>query len=237
MRGKVARWMLILKRCGITPAHAGKSYHRTTEQSFEQDHPRACGEKFAFGAKLVRSLGSPPRMRGKARNSVRSLLRTRITPAHAGKRIMPLKARQSQRDHPRACGEKLIDEIQIEFNSGSPPRMRGKAAYFGGPHAQVRITPAHAGKRQFPMVWVIRLRDHPRACGEKSMLVRRPIAATGSPPRMRGKAGIGLVFMWWGGITPAHAGKSPPCNLHPSPRRDHPRACGEKTRVIIHSPG
>ena len=52
---------------------------------------------------------------------------------------------------------------------------------------QVRITPAHAGKRrqcspQSGDSW-----DHPRACGEKAFAMARWDAAMGSPPRMRGK--------------------------------------------------
>ena len=71
-----------------------------------QDHPRACGEKIGAEVSISYNRGSPPRMRGKGNDGNGFLYYVRITPAHAGKRIMPLKAGQSQRDHPRACGEK-----------------------------------------------------------------------------------------------------------------------------------
>ena len=70
--------------------------------------------------------------------------------------------------------------------------------------------------------------DHPRVCGEKPMSCRRTWAATGSPPRMRGKAEMGAIVPFRAGITPAYAGKS---IFQPSVYEvdgDHPRVCGEK---------
>ena len=65
-------------------------------------------------------------------------------------------------------------------------------------------------------------------CGEKSLAALAYWFKLGSPPRMRGKAGIFFAKQLAHGITPACAGKSAP--LHPflSPPRDHPRTCGEK---------
>ena len=49
---------------------------------------------------------------------------------------------------------------------------------------------------------------------------------------MRGKAIVHLPFVLRVGITPAHAGKSF-TQLHPNVKiKDHPRACGEKTKKI-----
>ena len=50
----------------ITPARAGKSYGRTTIRAEGWDHPRACGEKSFLVFPKSLSLGSPPRVRGKA---------------------------------------------------------------------------------------------------------------------------------------------------------------------------
>ena len=131
-----------------------------------------------------------------------------ITPAHAGKRFGKSDSYGQTRDHPRACGEKLVVGVGRSAVLGSPPRMRGKAG------------PVVAGE--------VLLQDHPRACGEKLQSARRAPPTQGSPPRMRGKdlPFIGVIGI--PGITPAHAGKS--CRIH-KPRRfewDHPRACGEK---------
>ena len=45
--------------------------------------------------------------------------------------------------------------------------MRGKVENICQGIGHHRITPAYAGKSVEFVVWVIRLRDHPRLCGEK----------------------------------------------------------------------
>ena len=126
-------------------------------------------------------------MRGKA-----SVRRTqdetqRITPAYAGKSNTSTMMWCSHWDHPRVCGEKREIVSYYHEGEGSPPRMRGKAVGGIKSGRALGITPAHAGKR-----WTRRkagksLRDHPRACGEKSAVVYAVPRALGSPPRMRGK--------------------------------------------------
>ena len=49
------------------------------------DHPRACGEKNTWCNKKAASLGSPPRVRGKALTTLMIMGRIGITPARAGK--------------------------------------------------------------------------------------------------------------------------------------------------------
>ena len=70
------------------------------------DHPRVCGEKAPRHLALCCILGSPPRVRGKARHLVRGAVKRGITPACAGKREPPPAFRACGRDHPRVCGEK-----------------------------------------------------------------------------------------------------------------------------------
>ena len=57
------------------------------------------------------------------------------------------------------------------------------------------------------------------------------------PPRGRGKAGEDHLVTQLPGITPAQAGKSRRCCLPGSPRRDHPRVGGEKTKKIYGKDG
>ena len=49
-------------------------------------------------------------------------------------------------DHPRACGEKSFAVVNGVQNSGSPPRMRGKADLLEALADGLGITPAYAGK-------------------------------------------------------------------------------------------
>ena len=51
-------------------------------------------------------LRSPPRMRGKGNLLLDGNIPLGITPACAGKRLLPLPVCLHRRDHPRVCGEK-----------------------------------------------------------------------------------------------------------------------------------
>ena len=75
---------------GITPAHAGKSFFSLPACGLSWDHPRACGEKDDLLSCSGFFRGSPPRMRGKAIQHQMGRTGTGITPAHAGKRDLPL---------------------------------------------------------------------------------------------------------------------------------------------------
>ena len=90
-------------------------------------------------------------MRGKAASGFLSALVCRITPAYAGKSMRRARYIRINGDHPRVCGEKLLDRYWIGtglsdtkdhprvcgektvldlsrlVEQGSPPRMRGKA--------------------------------------------------------------------------------------------------------------
>ena len=151
-------------------------------------------------------------MRGKVKEAGGQNCKYGITPAHAGKSVFWLYLAMRRRDHPRACGEKYPIYYDVEYEPGSPPRMRGKGhrQLSGGRFAG--ITPAHAGKRSPP--W------------------RFSFPNGGSPPRMRGKDRSPYSTGSGQGITPAHAGKSNCCTKSEHTCRDHPRACGEKTKKI-----
>ena len=112
MRGKGMRNLCEMAFGRITPAHAGKSYDVWEHHSGDWDHPRACGEKQLFDRLCCSFRGSPPRMRGKVRCILCHLVRPGITPAHAGKRGQDTRRSRSDRDHPRACGEKWF---QLSF--------------------------------------------------------------------------------------------------------------------------
>ena len=69
----------------ITPAYAGKSNCISLISSFTEDHPRLCGEKYLILFSNISYQGSPPPMRGKAPIWYNRGVKTRITPAYAGK--------------------------------------------------------------------------------------------------------------------------------------------------------
>ena len=126
MRGKEQKGVFRMKRAGITPAYAGKSYDSIRKGFFQKDHPRLCGEKRAVYSPSSNGVGSPPPMRGKVRGKGPVCHRTQ--------------------DHPRLCGEKRFAPASSSLVMGSPPPMRGKAFPVHGARAVLRITPAYAGK-------------------------------------------------------------------------------------------
>ena len=148
MRGKDGlrpdRW----PRQGITPAYAGKRMKSGSSWMNWWDHPRVCGEKFNLKEMSKTLLGSPPRMRGKDPFKGACCHLFRITPACAGKSTTHCFWCKVDGDHPRACGEKNVKKSRTWNAVGSPPRMRGKGFSTFPWLSLLRITPAHAGKRE-----------------------------------------------------------------------------------------
>ena len=167
-------------------------------------------------------------MRGKA-SAVRNIvLHHGITPACAGKRKKKSGKKDTSRDHPRVCGEKVKDAIAPTALAGSPPRVRGKDRKLLHNLFGQGITPACAGKRLERWALNGASWDHPRVCGEKGALQLLGKKVLGSPPRVRGKAVVWLLTTSKLRITPACAGKRSAHTPHPVLTRDHPRVCGEK---------
>ena len=167
-------------------------------------------------------------MRGEALNALARARKLRITPAHAGRRYSRCRLLLCRRDHPRACGEKREFARFEPLNLGSPPRMRGEARAQTRAAAVNRITPAHAGRSLTGLRSLFVSRDHPRACGEKYIVQLYFDTDMGSPPRMRGEAGLAARHRAKSRITPAHAGRSFKQFIQSLFFQDHPRACGEK---------
>ena len=106
-------------------------------------------------------------MRGKDEMKDNVILKSRITPAYAGKSTSVQDRSCEHEDHPRLCGEKHSIYSLFKPHLGSPPPMRGKVVFIFNAIKAVGITPAYAGKSVFYPVGVEAVRDHPRLCGEK----------------------------------------------------------------------
>ncbi len=89
---------------------------------------------------------------------------------------------------------------------GSPPRMRGQVQHVRIQRFDQRITPADAGTSLRLHTFCPRYSDHPRGCGDKRWGTDITNFWNGSPPRMRGQAGIDLKLYIHPRITPADAG-------------------------------
>ena len=105
--------------------------------------------------------------------------------------------------------------------------MRGKLCAVRVELGLTGITPAGAGKTSFSYHVMRRSRDHPRRCGENSLLPSVRRCKSGSPPQVRGKQCRLTNRRPRSIITPAGAGKT---MVHAPRQRqhlDHPRRCGE----------
>ena len=151
-----------------------------------------------------------------------------ITPAWAGKSWLSLDSCLLWWDHPRMGGEKQNMLMQMGYNTGSPPRGRGKANPSICENLERRITPAWAGKRLIDSLSRQLTGDHPRVGGEKHAAPFHNAVCVGSPPRGRGKGGLLSAGLYDLGITPAWAGKRRNRKLRRRMRQDHPRVGGEK---------
>ena len=106
-------------------------------------------------------------MRGKAFLVCQCDYSTGITPAYAGKSLIPVFFGGRFEDHPRLCGEKHSTLVIRSRRLGSPPPMRGKGTLFEQREQMQRITPAYAGKSVRIQPHNDSIEDHPRLCGEK----------------------------------------------------------------------
>ena len=154
MRGKDVKQAVKLMMDRITPAYAGKRIAKELDKLAPKDHPRVCGEKITLHIRAKVALGSPPRMRGKGHTTFTSSVSPGITPAYAGKRCFSHQNSTLAWDHPRVCGEKCWHRSKQPSPKGSPPRMRGKGVHMIDFSSTVGVTPAYAGKRCFPAVYI-----------------------------------------------------------------------------------
>ena len=107
VRGKLDMYKNFSSAPRITPARAGKTSGGLKREVERKDHPRACGENHTGHPVPSCLSGSPPRVRGKLRDTEQPGTRTRITPARAGKTVYKNESTAYKKDHPRACGENV----------------------------------------------------------------------------------------------------------------------------------
>ena len=211
-------------------------------------HPRLRGEDRFSPALSATWKETPPLARGRLRLNQSRFLRSRNTPACAGKTGRNAGSHLSQEKHPRLRGEDHAERLNGRRAVGNTPACAGKTQElpilntldFGN-------TPACAGKtgrkrkrsqdkgkhprlrgEDRTVVGVLRrLRKHPRLRGEDFGAECGSFLGLETPPLARGR----LIHLEDSrrhqGNTPACAGKTaPPCR-HVVVMRKHPRLRGE----------
>ena len=129
------------------------------------------------------------------------------------------------------CGEQFPPGLHGGGWRGSPPRVRGTEGRQGVSGNGLRITPACAGNSVGNATHVAVMEDHPRVCGEQSVMALRISYPVGSPPRVRGTEKDDGRQLLGQGITPACAGNSWIAAQFYTLTWDHPRVCGEQAQI------
>ena len=93
---------------------------------------------------------------------------------------------KSDGDHPRVCGEHNTGVYALSDCTGSSPRMRGTLCLLRLLIAATGIIPAYAGNTKGRSESKDGTGDHPRVCGEHTIIVAIIGSGGGSSPRMRG---------------------------------------------------
>ena len=208
MRGTRAGQQQQHRERRIIPAYAGNASAASSVHTLRSDHPRVCGERTTAVSVWIRHTGSSPRMRGTHLTGHAEGKHARIIPAYAGNAWIRRTWMSSLADHPRVCGERVLDPIIPGSVRGSSPRMRGTRREDWHRIGADRIIPAYAGNAVAP--WPPRppVPDHPRVCGERVLPAHNSGSRSGSSPRMRGTLPGPLVQVLWLRIIPAYAGNA-----------------------------
>ena len=228
MWGQDALGCLVKQRSRIIPTRVGTSGDNTSLCNLTKDHPHACGDKhFQANVSKVKP-GSSPRVWGQVSNVVGGILGIRIIPTRVGTRsVVRPKAVQPQ-DHPHACGDKLPNNLVLYRAKGSSPRVWGQAAFASHFKGGAGIIPTRVGTSPYTSESFGGYRDHPHACGDKSLRPNNFQSCRGSSPRVWGQGFRGMLKLVGEGIIPTRVGTSRLQKPHLRQGMDHPHACGDK---------
>ena len=172
--------------------------------------------------------GSSPRVRGTEMQQLQMQNAQRFIPARAGNGNIMRSRLLLMAVHPRACGERGTMSAGSCAKNGSSPRVRGTVADHARIPAHARFIPARAGNGK---LWhsICGLSPvHPRACGERVVLIDAAAIVTGSSPRVRGTEGVGNTIDAGRRFIPARAGNGVRADGMVLRKPVHPRACGER---------
>ena len=253
VRGKLHHSAPQVRRRGLIPACAGKTceksniippraaHPRVCGENLSRSpttpgstaHPRVCGENQVGGGHQSDPIGSSPRVRGKPRDHRQRPPQPGLIPACAGKTTCGRDRGQSDRAHPRVCGENRTRGVWTADFQGSSPRVRGKHELLRGLGHRCRLIPACAGKTLPSKRGRIEATAHPRVCGENEDGPGFGAGGGGSSPRVRGKRSRGRGRRWSRRLIPACAGKTVGGKKKGRREAAHPRVCGENLGDLI----
>ena len=112
---------------------------------------------------------------------------SRIIPTRVGTRDTSTIVQIISRDHPHACGDKPCKDPAKSAMIGSSPRVWGEVVYDMFFIAFIGIIPTRVGTSYCWQSGHGLCKDHPHACGDKSMKMSSITSPKGSSPRVWGQ--------------------------------------------------
>ena len=169
MWGQVLRLCRYKQALRIIPTRVGTRNSLPFFATASKDHPHACGDKRECSNFLQVLQGSSPRVWGQVSSSKKATRSLRIIPTRVGTSGIRDNACSRAKDHPHACGDKSACFKLAKSVVGSSPRVWGQDIKKAVACDCRRIIPTRVGTRPQRHGIHRRGRDHPHACGDKSV--------------------------------------------------------------------
>ena len=123
-----------------------------------------------------------------------------------GQDLMTLLNHCMSQDHPHACGDKNLSATNATITEGSSPRVWGQAVTIAAVPIAAGIIPTRVGTRLIEGEKHPRPRDHPHACGDKTLRYTACGQNRGSSPRVWGQAESNNTLFCQDRIIPTRVG-------------------------------
>ena len=232
-RGRVPRPRSRMRRAGITPACAGKSWALAVPNSAEWNYPRLRGEESNPVTVLIFHEELPPLARGRGVTRGGKAQPPGITTACAGKSHARALLYPELGNYPRLRGEELFCGAGGAAVLELPPLARGRGSSPRRRGSRIGITPACAGKSEFNIAQAIEALNYPRLRGEEHITFISETVASELPPLARGRDGLSKSSPRLKRITPACAGKRLEELAESRLPRNYPRLRGEEYKPCV----
>ena len=133
---------------GSSPRVWGQVSKITYGRQGFKDHPHACGDKYLSLSHFLILSGSSPRVWGQGSIILLGLSLIGIIPTRVGTRTSTCRYKNHGKDHPHACGDKVLQESTTYVMLGSSPRVWGQVTYKDFARFCKRIIPTRVGTRR-----------------------------------------------------------------------------------------
>ena len=151
-----------------------------------------------------------------------------IIPTRVGTSHRVFACRQFCEDHPHACGDKYYIYDYYRYRKGSSPRVWGQAYLLAAVILCRWIIPTRVGTSPCCRSCCGVLRDHPHACGDKTIIQFLNKFFKGSSPRVWGQECLSRKERLPLCIIPTRVGTRGRGGIVFHAPKDHPHACGDK---------